>query len=93
MKLDILVYQLLFVTSVEAPANFHGQLFIYCRRHTLYQCGELDKFIETVIGRVESLPVEKVAKVLNEFLKRYGSIEVAYHFQWSYFFRWSSFLD
>ena len=67
--------------------------FIYYRRHTLYQCGELDKFIETVIGRVESIPVEKVAEVLNEFLRRYESIEVAYHFQWSYFFRWSSFLD
>ena len=61
-------------------------MVVYYRRHTLYQCGDLDKFIETVLGRVESLPVEKVAEVLNEFLKRYGSNEVAYHFQWSYFF-------
>lgn len=47
-------------------------MVVYYRRHTLYQCGDLDKFIETVLGRVESLPVEKVAEVLNGFLEQYG---------------------
>ena len=47
-------------------------MIVYYRRHTLYQCGDLDKFIETVLGRVESLPVEKVAEVLNGFLEQYG---------------------
>ena len=69
---------------------FHGHLFIYCRRHTLYQCGDLDKFTETVITKVESLPVEKVADVLNGFLERYGSSEVGYH---SDLFGWSSLLN
>ena len=49
---------------------------VYYRRHTLYQCGDLDKFIETVLGRVESLPVEKVAEVLNGFLEQYGCDEL-----------------
>lgn len=47
-------------------------LIVYYRRHTVYQCGELDKFIETVLGRVESLPVERVAEVLNGFFEQYG---------------------
>ena len=51
-------------------------LIVYYRRHTLYQCGDLDKFIETVLGRVESLPVEKVAEVLNGFLEQYGCDEL-----------------
>ena len=47
-------------------------MIIYYRRHTVYQCGDLDKFIETVLGRVESLPVERVAEVLNGFFEQYG---------------------
>ena len=50
-----------------------GKWFYYCRRRNVYQCGELDKFIETVLEKVESLPVERVAEVLNGFLEQYGS--------------------
>ena len=47
-------------------------MIFYYRRHTVYQCGDLDKFIETVLGRVESLTVERVAEVLNGFFEQYG---------------------
>ena len=43
-----------------------------CRNRDVYQCGDLDKFIETVMERVESLPAKKIAEVLNGFLQQYG---------------------
>jgi len=41
----------------------------YCRKHEVDQCGDLEKFIETVMEKVESLPTAKIAEVLNGFLK------------------------
>ena len=43
-----------------------------CRNHDVYHCGDLDKFIETVMEKVESLPAKKIAKVLNGFIQQYG---------------------
>lgn len=43
----------------------------YCRRPYVYYCGDLDKLIDTVLEKVESLPVEMVVKVLNGFLEQY----------------------
>ena len=43
-----------------------------CRNRDVYQCGDLDKFIETVMERVESLPAKKIAEVLNGFIEQYG---------------------
>ena len=43
----------------------------YCRRPYVYYCGDLDKLIDTVLEKVESLPVETVVKVLNGFLEQY----------------------
>ena len=43
-----------------------------CRNQDVYQCGDLDKFIETVMERVESLQAKKIAEVLNGFLQQYG---------------------
>ena len=43
----------------------------YYRRPYVYQCGDLDKLMNTVLEKVESLPVERVAEVLNGFLERY----------------------
>ena len=43
----------------------------YYRRPYVYQCGDLDKLINTVLEKVESLPVERVVEVLNGFLERY----------------------
>lgn len=44
----------------------------YNRRRDVYQCGELEKFHETVLERMELLPVERVAEILNGFLEQYG---------------------
>ena len=43
-----------------------------CRNQDVYQCGELDKFIETVTEKVESLPAKKIAEVVDGFLQQYG---------------------
>ena len=52
----------------------HNQDFFFalriCRNHDVYQCGDLEKFYETVTERVESLAAEKIAKVLNGFLQQ-----------------------
>jgi len=42
----------------------------YCRKHEVYQCGDLEKFIETVVEKVESLPAAKIAEALNGFLQQ-----------------------
>ena len=42
-----------------------------CRNQDVYQCGDLDKFIETVTEKVESLPAKRIAEVLNGFLQKY----------------------
>ena len=49
----------------------------YYRRRDVYQCGELEKFNETVLERMELLPVERVAEVLNGFLEQYGFSSIA----------------
>lgn len=51
-----------------------------CRNHDVYQCGDLDKFIETVMEKVESLQAKKIAEVLNGFLEQYG-IKILVSFQ------------
>ena len=52
--------------------NHAGLLFAFgiCRNYDVYQCGDLEKFYVTVTERVESLPAEKIAKVLNGFLQQ-----------------------
>ena len=43
-----------------------------CRNYDVYRCGDLDRFIETVMEKVESIPDKKFAEVLNGFLEQYG---------------------
>ena len=45
-------------------------IFCYCRKREVYQCGDLDKFVETVTEKVESLPATKIAEALNGFLEQ-----------------------
>jgi len=40
------------------------------RKRKVYQCGDLEKFIDTVTEKVESLPEEMVTEVLDGFLKQ-----------------------
>lgn len=40
------------------------------RNREVYQCGDLDKFIETVMEKVESLLTIKIAEALNGFLEQ-----------------------
>jgi len=51
--------------TIEYYFWFYG----YCRKHEVDQCGDLEKFIETIMEKVESLPTAKIAEVLNGFLK------------------------
>ena len=40
------------------------------RKRKVYQCGDLEKFIDAVTEKVELLPEEKVAEALKEFQKQ-----------------------
>lgn len=43
-------------------------MFWFCRKREVYLCGDLEKFIDTVTEKVESLPATKIAEALNGFL-------------------------
>ena len=67
---------------VEVQKNIHflpGIVMLYIqklswlygchRKREVYQCGDLQKFIDTVTEKVESLPKEMVTEALNGFLE------------------------
>ena len=61
------------IFTVANPFPFTGAFCNgNCRNPDVYQCGDLDKFVETVMERVESLPAKQIAEVLNGFLQQYG---------------------
>jgi len=48
----------------------HFDVHCFCRKRDVYQCSDLEKFIDTVTEKVESLPEEMVTEVLDGFLKQ-----------------------
>jgi len=46
----------------------HFDVHCFCRKRDVYQCSDLEKFIDTVTEKVESLSVTKVSDSINAFL-------------------------
>jgi len=55
---------------LSGTKEYYFWFYGYCRKHEAYHCGDLEKFIETVMEKVESLPAVKIADVLNGFLQQ-----------------------
>ena len=49
----------------------HFDVYCFCRKRDVYQCGDLEKFIDTVTEKVEFLSAKTIADVLQGFLNQY----------------------
>jgi len=49
----------------------HFDVHCFCRKRDVYQCSDLEKFIDTVTEKVEFLSAKMIADVLQGFLNQY----------------------